>query len=170
MKKVWWVVPLLIVIVLVVAIYFSFVFTPKCDNLACWEKKLAECGRAKYFNEPVDVRWEYKIKGSAGDKCEVEVEAVEIIRGLTKTQRLEEKSMTCYFPKGAVVVPENNVNLCTGPLKEEMQDLIIEKLHEYIVQNVGEIGDNLDEIEGVTTSPDISGNESAELNVSQNSS
>ena len=62
---------------------------------------------------------------------------------------LKGKDMVCYLPLGVVATPENNPNICTGKLKEEMQSLIIQKLHEYIVQNLGEISNEIAQIEGV---------------------
>ena len=82
----------------------------------------------------------------------MEVTAVDIKRGLKKTEALEGKSMSCYLALGAVVVPEANPNLCNGRLKEEMQGLIIEKLHEYIISNIGTINKELTQIQGVTGS------------------
>ena len=146
------VLPLLIIIVLAAALYFSFMFTPKCQNLACWETKLKSWSRASFINEPIDVTWKYKINGKQDSTCKVEVTAVDIKRGLKKTEALEGKSMSCYLALGAVVVPEANPNLCNGRLKEEMQGLIIEKLHEYIISNIGTINKELTQIQGVTGS------------------
>ena len=47
--------------------------------------------------------------------------------------------MICLIPLGFKASPESDINKCSGPLKEEMQVLIIKKLHEYILQNIGEL-------------------------------
>jgi hypothetical protein len=100
-------------------------------------------------------------------RCEVRVLAKEIKRGLKKTDVLEGKEMTCYLPLGIVTAPEGNPNICVGRLKEEMQWLIIQKLHEYIVQNLGEISGEVTSIEGVgevevsSEEEDSEGNESS---------
>lgn len=137
-----------LIIVAIIGAYITFIYHPVCDNLACWDSKLRECSRASYLNEPVDVTWQYTILGKESvdgeDKCKVNVKAIEIKRGLKKTEVLEGNSMICYLPFGVVTAPEGNPNICQGRLKEEMQGLIIQKLHEYIVQNLGEIS-------GVTT-------------------
>ena len=139
-----------IIVVLAIAVFITFFYQPRCDNIVCWETKLTECSRATYINNPLDVTWEYKINGEKEGRCEVEVTALQIKRGLKKTEVLQGKSMTCFLPLGATTSPEANPNLCTGRLKEEMQNLIIIKLHEYVVQNVGPIEEALREIEGVT--------------------
>lgn len=141
----------IIIIVLAIAGYITFFYQPVCDTATCWESKLSECSRAQYIHNPIDVTWEYKIKGETDGKCEVEVTAVQIKRALKKTEVLEGKSMTCFLPLGSTTAPEGNPNLCTGRLKEEMQNLIIIKLHEYVIQNVGQIAEELTEIEGVTS-------------------
>jgi hypothetical protein len=142
-----------LVIIAIIAVYVTFFYHPKCDNLACWDSKLRECSRATFINEPVDVTWKYTILGKTNvdglDKCKVKVMAVEIKRGLKKTQILEGKDMVCYMPLGVVTAPEGNPNICQGHLKEEMQGLIIQKLHEYIVQNLGEISGEATTIQGV---------------------
>ena len=152
-----------IVIVLAIVVFLTFFYQPRCDNITCWNTKLSECDRAIYINNPLDVTWEYKINGEKDGRCEVEVTALQIKRGLRKTEILEGKSMTCFLPLGSTTAPESNPNLCTGKLKEEMQNLIIIKLHEYIIQNVGQISDALSELEGVTSPIDneviIEGNE-----------
>ena len=149
----------IIFVVLAIAVFITFFYQPRCDNLVCWETKLVECSRATYINNPLDVTWEYKINGEKEGKCEVEVTALQIKRGLRKTEVLEGKSMTCLLPLGTTAAPEANPNLCTGRLKEEIQNLIIIKLHEYVVQNVGQIDEALREIEGVTISTTPTNNE-----------
>jgi hypothetical protein len=53
--------------------------------------------------------------------------------------RLEGQEMTCFLPKGVVMIPESDIGRCHGLLKEGLQDLVIEKLHAYLVQNLGQI-------------------------------
>ena len=143
----------ILIIVAIATIYITFFYYPKCDDRACWDYKLRACSRASYLNEPVDISWKYTILGKTTidniEKCEVRVLAKDIKRGLKKTEILEGKEMICYLPLGVVTSPENNPNICTGQLKEEMQSLIIQKLHEYIVQNLGEISKEVTQIEGV---------------------
>ena len=47
--------------------------------------------------------------------------------------------MTCMLPEGIVMIPESNIGKCSGLLKEGLQDLVIRKLHTYLVQNLGRI-------------------------------
>lgn len=138
------------IIVLVAAVFFTFIYVPKCGDIACWEYKLQKCSKAVYFVDKTDVVWDYKIIGKSGDSCNVNVKVLEIKKGLTTAKTLEGKDMNCLLPLGVITDPESNPNLCNGILKEEMQGIIINKLHQYILQNVGSIGKELTEIEGVT--------------------
>jgi hypothetical protein len=140
----------IIVIVLVITLYVTFFYQPTCKDVTCWQAKYSECKRARYISSPIDVTWEYKINGKIEDRCAVEVKALEIKRGLKKTEILVGKEMTCFTTLGSISAPEGNPNVCTGPLKESMQELIIQKLHEYVVQNIGDIGTEITGIEGIT--------------------
>ena len=145
-----------VVILLIIAIYLTFIYTPTCKDIACWEAKLVKCSKAKYLNDAKDISWSYTIKGKVNDRCEVNVKALEIKRGLTSTMVLEGKDMDCFLPFGAIVEPEQNPNICNGRLKEEMQTLIIEKLHQYILSNIGSISKELTGVGEVTGNNSVS--------------
>ncbi|MEM3113503.1 MAG: hypothetical protein QXI33_03730 [Candidatus Pacearchaeota archaeon] len=142
---------LFIVIIGFFALFFSFYYTPKCTDPKCWDEKLKSCSRAKYINEPVDASWEYTIKGKDGDNCMVNVKLLEIKRGLKESEIMKGKEMTCLVPLGFRVSPESDINKCTGRLKEEMQTLIIKRLHEYILHNIGQISSEFTGIQGITS-------------------
>ncbi|GEM_PF-3828188 len=141
---------ILILIVLSVALYFTFIYTPKCDNLQCWETKLEKCGRASYTNDAGDVVWQYKIEGKSRvnnlNKCIVNVKLLDLRKGSVKSLRLVNKEMKCAVPFGVISYPETNSESCSGTLKEGMQSLIIEQLYQYILDNVGKIGSEIADI------------------------
>jgi len=83
--------------------------------------------------------FEYIIRGVSDGECEVDLE---LLRGELNNQdslKLEGHEMTCYLPKGVLMIPESNIGKCTGLLKEGLQDLVIRKLHTYLVQNLGKL-------------------------------
>jgi hypothetical protein len=144
----------LLIVLFLIATYAVFIYTPRCKDESCWEYKLENCKRAKFNNNAQDVVWEYKIKSKSSQGCKVEVSALQVIRGLTKTRELEGKSMDCYIPlnenkKTILISPESDPSLCHGILKEELQLIIIENLYSYILENVGEINEELVKIQGV---------------------
>ena len=137
-------------IIIAIAIYLTFFYHPLCKDSDCWREKLEKCSRARYINDIPDITWKYTIKEARADKCIVIVEVLKIKQGLTKTKVMEGKTMDCSLPKGVFMIPETDPTICSGALKEEMQALIIEKLHQYILDNVGKIGEELNKITTTT--------------------
>jgi predicted nuclease of restriction endonuclease-like RecB superfamily len=67
---------------------------------------------------------------------------VELLQGELNNQdslRLEGFKMRCSLPEGVIMIPESDIGNCKGELKEGLQELIIEKLYTYIVQNLGRL-------------------------------
>lgn len=142
----------LIIVTFIVVVFLTFFYVPKCKNIVCWEYKLYKCDKASYIADKKDIVWEYIINGKTGESCEVSVKVLEIKSGLTNSKVLEGKSMDCLLPIETLNDPESNPNICHGLLKEEMQTIIVNKLHYYILNNVGQISKELTQIEGVTNS------------------
>src|SRR3989338_2722717 len=76
-------------------------------------------------------------------KCKIEVKLLQIKKGDLSFSKLEGSSMNCYVQAGSTVAPESDLSNCHGDLKEGLQETIINKLHKYIVNNLGEIGEGL---------------------------
>lgn len=138
---------ILILIVLVVAVYFTFFFYYKCNDVACFRAHQEKCSKTKFLNNIESAEWQYIINGKKDGNCEIEVKIVKINQGDVNKLVLEGKSMNCFLPIGSVGSPESDILKCHGKLKEEMQNLIIQKLHSYIVENLGEIGGELGNIQ-----------------------
>mgnify|MGYP001605291110 CR=1 FL=1 len=137
----------LILIVLVVAVYFSFFFYYKCDDVACFRAHQEKCSKTKFLNDVENAEWEYKIKGKKDGKCEINVKINQVSQGDVNKLILEGKSMDCLLPIGNTNAPEGDISICHGELKEKTQELIIQKLHAYVVKNLGEIGEELGNIQ-----------------------
>ena len=117
-------------------IFFSYTI---CDNWNCFNSNLRDCTRAKFIGESNGIVFEYIIRGDSNNLCEVNVE---LLQGKLNNQdsiKLENQEMICRLPRGVVTTPENDIGNCHGLLKEGLQDLIIEKLYTYLVQNLGRI-------------------------------
>jgi len=134
---------ILIILVAVIAVYFTFFYPRKCGDATCFNSALLKCKRAKYIDDLTDAVWSYRIKGKSGDKCQVDVKLLQLKRGASEMVILEGKEMTCYLPLGVITSPQEDLKKCHGLLKEEMQSLIINRLHNYIVENLGEISEEL---------------------------
>ncbi len=160
-KKVRAILIVIILIVTVAAIYFTFFYSKKCEDMACFNSALSKCRRVKFLNDAEDAAWLYKIKGKRGEECKVQVELLKLKEGSTDLLILEGKNMECFLPFSSVVSPQENLarckgelssvvspqeNLarCKGELKEGMQEIIIKRLHNYIIDNLGEISEELE--------------------------
>jgi len=137
---------LLIFAVLIVALYFTFFYVRKCYDKSCFDSALSSCKRFSYLNEQQDASWFYKIIGKRESGCKVNVELLNVKQGSSDLIRLRGKDMNCYLPFGSVVEPEDDLKKCHGLLKEEMQDIIITRLHNYVVDNLGQINEELGRI------------------------
>ena len=153
MKRGWlWkvLIPALAIIVLVVALYFTLVFHYNCDNLECYKSKQAKCVKTKFIYDTPETTWLYLIEGKTKyrgtDVCEIEVTAVQVKDGNLDRLTLQEESMNCFLPIGLIALPESDLSRCHGILKEKSQELIIGRLHIYIVENIGEVSEGLGEI------------------------
>lgn len=132
-----------LIIILIGAIYFTFYFSYSCDDLACFQAHQRECSRTKFINDAQDISWEYNILGESNKACEIEVEVLKVKQGELDKKRIEGKNMKCYLTLGEDSLPESDISNCNGMLKEELQEIIIEKLHLYVIENIGEISEEL---------------------------
>jgi len=133
----------LIIIIAIIAVYFTFFYTKKCRDIGCFNNALLKCRRASYMNDVEDATWFYKIKGKSHGECKIRVKLLQVKEGTVELANLEGKEMMCYLPLGAVLNPQENLEKCHGLLKEEMQKLIITRLHNYITSNLGEISEEM---------------------------
>jgi len=143
MKKAALIAFILMSLVLIAIIYFTFFFSYKCDDASCFIAHQEKCVKTKFINDVEDVKWLYYIKGKEDGKCEIDVNVLQVKQGAIDKKILEEKSMNCLLPLGSIASPESDLLKCHGVLKEEMQNLIIQKLHSYIIESVGEITEEL---------------------------
>lgn len=135
-----------IIIILVIAIYFTFFFSYTCEDIACFRAHQEKCKRTTYINDATDATWFYKILGEENKACEIRVEVLRIKTGDPDRKVLEEKSMNCYLPLGDTSLPEGDIENCHGLLKEELQKSMIDKLNLYIIENIGDISEELKEL------------------------
>jgi len=135
-----------IILLLLAAVYFTFFFYYKCDDLACFQAHQKECSKTKFVKDSEDTVWKYTIEGKEQGKCLINVETIMIKKGAIENQKLEGKSMDCLLPLASLSSPESDIERCHGELKEEMQNMIIQKLHSYIIENVEEIDEELEKL------------------------
>ena len=144
MKRGWKiVVGILALVVLLTAIYFTFFFHYTCYNNACFKEHQKECVSTIYIKDGEEVVWGYHIQGKEDENCLIDLTLIQVKKGTLDKQSLEGKSMVCQLNIKNTKNPESDISLCHGLLKEEMQKLIIDNLHKYIVSNLGQISEAL---------------------------
>ncbi|MFH1358897.1 MAG: hypothetical protein ABIH37_03360 [archaeon] len=137
----------IIVIVIALAVYFVFFSTTSCKDTDCYENALLKCKRVTFVNEDDTAVWGYKILGKEkGNACRVEVKLLRLIQGTIDIEYLQNKEMVCIVQKLGDSFPEEDMTKCSGPLREEFQEIIIDRMHNYLLNNIGEIRD---EFQGV---------------------
>lgn len=138
---------ILILMIIIVGSVTSYLFfyTRTCTTDKCFIQAMRECSRATYRVSNEGNVWQYKVLNSLSfsqDLCTIEVKNLQIASEDPLAKKVQGKSMKCRVPKelaGTYIKVESKMEYCTGPLKESLQDLLIDQLYKYIVQNIGEI-------------------------------
>jgi hypothetical protein len=143
MKKRWSfskVVPLVLLVLFLLFVFYLFRITDCGYDENCFDEKFSECERAVYLTEDEGNLFEYKITGNSNEGCIVEVSVVEVSSDAdTEVKNLfNGKSMTCTVPNNQEFTVDA-LSYCTGPLKEAMYELIIQKMYNVLAQSLGDI-------------------------------
>jgi len=112
--------------------------TENCKTKACFDSALEKCEKASYVSDSQNM-WKYTILKEKAKMCVVDVKLLQVKRGVLDSQRLEGKEMQCEIPLGSVYAPESDLSRCKGELKEEIQEIVIERMHSYIIENIGKV-------------------------------
>jgi hypothetical protein len=142
MEKGWKILIAVAIVLLVGFLILMKFYYRNCENLTCFEDQLKECKKAKFISSGKMI-FEYIILGETEGKCDVRVVLLEGDLNNQDSIKLEGKDMICSIPFGILVSPESDIGLCSGPLKEGLQELIISKLYSYVVKNFGKINADL---------------------------
>lgn len=129
----------LILVALIVSTWYLFFRSEKCFDSDCFYRNFGECSRASYLDTG---EWTYKytIKGIVEEECMVDVKL--IFAGMeTKFKSIVGESMRCSIPLRKIDLPWSDLEYCTGPLKENIQYLVIKDLYQYASQNLGKKDD-----------------------------
>ena len=138
---------ILIIIITTLTAYPFIVKKPfVCQDLACFKEKLSSCDKAEFVSDVDEATWIYTIIDKTKNECLVDQKLLQVKEGELSIAKLEGLSMTCETPLGTSILPGENLNECSGILKEEMQEIIIENLHKHIIENLGVIDQGLNSI------------------------
>ena len=130
----------ILLIIILVLIYFLFFYTNACTSKECFYNSLKDCKRTSYVREDERASWFYRITGGSKEyNCKVEVRLLKMKQGTIDIEKLEGKKMSCLVPKDEIEYPERDMTKCAGLLKEELQEILIQRMHNYLLQNLGEL-------------------------------
>lgn len=133
---------IVIVLILLIAVFYYIYFSPKkCTTDTCFATALANCDKSTYIKDDGSEIIKYSINGADSWQCEIQVEVQQIKAGPAELKIIEGKSMVCSIPLGSIADPARDLKNCHGLLKEEIQDIMIQRLHSQIIQNLGQISE-----------------------------
>ena len=134
---------ILIILILLFAGFLGYVFiikTNSCENKTCFFDSLKDCKKISFAKEDLEYSWFYVIlKEASEDSCEVKVKLLNVKKESIDSKILQDKEMICIVPKTSTDFPEEDISECSGILKENLQDLIIQKMYDYLITNLQEI-------------------------------
>lgn len=133
---------LIILIIALVAFssYFWFFYVRPVSNSQEFVDAMVHCKRVSWIREDIQASWLYTITGNAkGNTCDVEVQLLKMKEGTIDNEKLQGKKMTCTILKSEIKLPEKDLSNCEGELKEKLQEIIIQRMHNYLLKNIGEV-------------------------------
>lgn len=143
-KKTTFVILALAIIVGIIAVYLTFFHSPVCSDFECFKNAMSNCiQKTSYINEESEASWKYTIIKKDINRCDVEVKLLQTKAGELGIDKLNGKIMICSFALGYATYPEKELSLCHGELKEMLQEIIIDKLHVNVIENLGRIDEGL---------------------------
>ncbi len=135
---------LLIIIFITSILYYSSYEKDCGSDTLCFNQAALKCAKASITIPNNSTIFLYTIKGPEDSKCVVNVKVQDIINPTPETEIFIGKDMDCRIQKE--IITENFVSdlpsfmqYCSGPLKETMYEVIIQKLYGTVAQNLGEI-------------------------------
>jgi hypothetical protein len=132
----------IIVLIIVALIFFIFIYSHRVNSTAEFLENFESCRRIKYIEDG----WKYKVKGNWIGDCKVKVTAINPASvDLETAKLLKGKTMICRFPRAVAgtVMPNQAIEYCSGELKEAIQDMMIKKMHLYIIENMGSLSSEM---------------------------
>lgn len=130
------------VVLAVVALASALHYTlqpAECQTFGCFRIYMAACAPAQYVNEEPEASWLYATKKKVKDACEVEVVLLQAKEGDLNLRSFEGHSMLCQYPYGTAAYPDKDMSRCHGLLKEDLQRLVIERIHRYLINNLADV-------------------------------
>jgi len=130
---------IVLIVLICYSVYFFFYYSKPCGTSECFIKSMESCKRVSWIKEDEQASWSYTISGKQDKNCEVIVKLLRIKQGLIENEKLEGKEMICIVEQTSTTLPGEDISRCSGKLKEELQDIIIQRMHNYLLENIGDL-------------------------------
>ena len=144
---IWLIMFIIIILIALLAVgYYIYFFSNECGDKTCWETSMAKCARTFYTSESDNMLMSYSILGKSGESCKIKVKLLQVKSGAAELENLQDKTMICLTDLGVVIAPEQNLKMCSGLLKESIQEIIIKRMHSQIVENIGKISEEVTKV------------------------
>ena len=135
------------VLLISIIVYFLFFQVKSCKETQCFIDAMANCKKVSFLKQDPNADWVYTITGNGQkDSCLIKIQLIRLKQGAVEGEKLEGEEMMCDLKKGNNEYPEKDLSRCTGKLKEHIQELIIQRMHNYIIQSIGEVKQGFSEI------------------------
>ncbi|MBT3691051.1 hypothetical protein HOG16_02295 [Candidatus Woesearchaeota archaeon] len=133
-------IPIIVILIFAIGIlYYSYEFDCEEDK-SCYNRHLENCKKTKLTVMDEGSTFIYQITGKENNQCRTRVTLVDMpIETDPDTAKLfEGKSMDCKLEKGSTFTTEILPH-CTGPLKEAIYELTIQKMYNILAQSLSDI-------------------------------
>lgn len=144
----------IIILGIIVWAAFNYGFIKKncAQNKQCFQDAAKTCKPSAYSAVKEGHLYNYEIKGSSGDNCKITITLKKMVIGTPRNlvDSFEGKNMDCLVPmskteySGAEEI-KDLLTYCSGPLKEAIYELIIQKLYGVLIKNLGGIMSQIQE-------------------------
>ena len=126
--------------------YYTGYLRENCGRDAtCFAENVEKCGASSFIDVKNNNIYQYVIWPGFLDQCHVRVTLERVSVGAPPEYlELEGKEMMCTISKDDLEATsldnfDNFMDYCTGPLKEELYELIIKRMYENVVSQLGPI-------------------------------
>jgi len=138
-----WKILLLGLLIVAFIILLILTFTKNCrEDKVCFSEAFSKCMKAKVVSVDDGNKYLYEIQGSQEDSCVIAVHIQEMEMNVSTTikERLTGKGMVCEVPSNVDIYNTKELSAyCTGPLKEALLQMTVEKLYGFIIKTFGQV-------------------------------
>jgi hypothetical protein len=143
----------IIVGIFIAGYYLGFTREYCGTDVNCFNEKKNTCSPVEVYSSKENNVYYYKLNPTLRNRCKLLIKFEKAQEGTSPEHiaLLEGKSMMCILPKQKMqtlsILEMNEIMpYCSGPLKEGIYELIVKRMYELIITNLGEITEEAEKI------------------------